>query len=110
MSYDNQDLPFEGERLKEQGMERANGAVRVQDWKEKANQVFEFLSIGTEFTSDTAVRHIGPPDSGANKCNVVGAWISGLSKSGRVRFTGQFRKSKRAARHAGLQRIWKKIK
>jgi hypothetical protein len=110
MSYDNQDLPFEGERLKEQGMERASGAERVQPWKEKADNAFGFYDVGKEFSADSITMFIGPPDSGANRCNVVGAWISGLSKTGRIRFTGQFRKSNRASRHAGLQRIWRKVK
>lgn len=99
-----------GEMLKEQGMERANGKESVQWWKCQSDRWFQSMQIGVEFASDDVLRFSGCPDTGANKCNVVGAWISGLSKSGRIRFTGQFKKSSRVARHAGLQRIWQKVK
>lgn len=105
-------LSFDATAAKEaaqEGMDKAERALRVQQWKAQADALLENIPIGRTFTADYVVRMVGLPDEGVAKNNVVGAWFSAKSKAGIIRFTGRFRKSERVVGHGNLQRIWEKM-
>lgn len=102
--------PVAAKTAAEEGMGRASRADRVQEWKAKADEMFERAPISAQFTADNIVARIGLPDEGVARNNVVGAWFSAKSKAGRIRFTGRFLKSERVIGHGNLQRVWEKVK
>jgi len=75
-------------------------------WKSDAGVWLDSQPSGTHFTCDDLTRAIGLPDQGANRNNVVGAWINGQARTGRIMFAQRMRKSSRVDRHVGLQRVW----
>lgn len=105
-------LTFDAEAAAEaatEGMDRADRAARVQEWKDAADLVLALLPRGSTFTADYIVARVGLPDEGVARNNVVGAWFSAKSKAGILRFTGRFQKSERVIGHGNLQRVWEKI-
>lgn len=96
----------EGKWQAEKGMTLANGADRVQKWKDAAHTWLHQQRQGTEFSADDLVKAVGLPDEGLNKNNVVGAWINAQNRQRKIRFDGHYRKSARVGRHTGLQRVW----
>ena len=92
----------------EDGMSNALNADRVTMWKAAADAWLYRLDQGREFVTDDMVAVVGLPDEGPNRNNVVGAWTSAQARRGHIRFAGRMRKSKRVARHVGLQRVWVK--
>jgi hypothetical protein len=91
------------------GMNQASQAERVRLWKMFAASWFDNLSRGDRVTSDDLIRLIGLPDSGPNRNNVIGAIFGAAARTGKIRFTGEMRKSERIARHVGLQRVWERL-
>ena len=89
-------------------MRKALVPDRVSQWKVDATAWLESQWAGVEFTADDLVSVVGLPDEGINRNNVVGAWMSGQSKAGRIIWTGRFRKSARVVRHGNQQRVWRK--
>lgn len=88
------------------GMELARQAERVQAWKDAASAWLEAQSSELEFTADDLIAAIGVADEGANRNNVVGAWLNTQRRTGRIRFAGRLRKSERISRHGNLVRVW----
>jgi len=110
--FDNPGLlenPVAGEQAKEEGQSNALKAMRVELWKELANDWFAARYKGTEFTMDDVVRNAGLPDQGANRNNVLGAWMAAKAKRGEIEWTGEMVRSRRVTRHVGLQRVWRKL-
>ena len=89
-----------------EGMELAENADRVQEWKQAASTWLGSQAVGLEFTADDLVRAVGVADIGANRNNVLGAWVNAQRAAGRLEFAGRLRKSERVSRHGGLQRVW----
>lgn len=92
----------------EEGMARARRAARVQFWKTEAAAWLASLTPGAEVVADDLVSEIGLPDAGPARNNVVGAWFSAQAKTGRLVWTGKFRKSQRVVGHSNLQRVWRR--
>ena len=101
---------FRGEAQKVNGMNRAEDANCVQQWKGEAWAWFYQLPVGTVFTGDDIRKRIGAPAEGMNQNNVMGAFISGLAAERRIRFTGRIVKSRCVSRHTGTQREWVKVR
>lgn len=99
----------QGQAAAEQGMWLADSAARVQQWKEMADAWLAELQVWSHFTADDLVAAVGLPDEGANRNNVVGAWMNAQSKKGLIEFAGRLSKSARVGRHTGLQRVWVKL-
>jgi hypothetical protein len=98
--------PDVAEQVGREGMDKALRAERVQAWKEDAERWLAAQQYGTEFVADDLVRVVGLPDVGPGRNNVVGAWINGKSRTGRIVFAGRHRKSERVVRHGNEQRVW----
>lgn len=98
---------FAAEDAKQTGMELADQAPRVRNWKAAAAKWLSEQQAGRIFTADDLVAEIGLPDEGKDRNNAVGAWVAGMSASGRIVFTGKFRPSERVIRHRNSQRVWK---
>jgi hypothetical protein len=95
----------------EEGKARALNADRVDFWKAAADRWLADLPVGFEFTADTLVARLGRPDvpgSRERPNNVIGAWLSGKAKRGAIRWSGRYRRSRRAEGHGNQQRIWLK--
>ena len=101
---------FRAESEKLKGIKRAADARSVQEWKGEAWAWFYQLPVGTVFTGDDIRKRIGAPAEGMNRNNVMGAFISGLVKERRIRFTGRIVKSMAVSRHAGVHREWQKVR
>lgn len=91
----------------EQGQAQALRAERVTIWKAAASSWLSHRQEGDEITADKLVEAIGLPDEGVARNNVVGAWFSSMSKSGRITWTGNLVKSERVIGHQNLQRVWR---
>jgi hypothetical protein len=95
------------EVLAARGMEQAAGAERIEMWRTAAHEWLASQPRGRRFSMDEMHSEIGfMPGFGANKANGVGGWISGQSKLGRIRWTGDMVRSERPERHVGISRLW----
>jgi len=77
------------------------------EWSAKANQWFEFLSIGERFSSEDLIYSIGLPATGVNSNNAVGAKIRQWSHAKQIERVG-FVKASRIESHARMIFIWEK--
>ena len=110
LSFD--DLRFNAEEAllrAEVGMDQADGAARVQLWKQAASGWLSAVERGREFKADDLVAVIGLPDHGVARNNVVGAWFGAQSKVGLIAWTGRFEHSERVVGHGNLQRVWRRL-
>lgn len=98
----------EAKRQRDEGMSNAKLNRSTIAWQHDAGRWFMLLPIGTVFTLDDAIRAVGLPNEGANKNNVVGAWINGLARAKFIEWTGNIVKSERVTRHAGQSKEWRK--
>lgn len=96
--------------LKEKGMNQALNARAAIPFKFRATFYLNTVPIDGEVWSDKVTRVTGLPSRGPNKNNSTGAWFSAQAKSGRLVFTGRYVKSERDVRHAGDQRVWRKVR
>lgn len=90
--------------LRDIGMELA--LESKPDWSARADEWFDNLVEGTEYTSEDLVNAIGLPDNSAlNSNNAVGAKIRSLaSRSDEV----GFRKTVRTTSHSRRIVVWRK--
>ena len=100
---------LEAEQLRQQGMDVALNADRVQIWKAKAEQWLSGKPAGWIFTSDDLTYAIGVPDNGQNRNNVVGAKISSWAKKVKIKSTGRIVIGKRKSCHGAILREWRVI-
>jgi len=97
----------EGERRSLEGMANASRADRVAVWRALADEWFYGeLVDGEEIAADDLIAAVGVADTGANQNNVVGAWFNAKARAGELEYAGRARKSRRVARHVGMQRVW----
>ena len=89
-----------------EGMDAAERAERVQEWKAKAEAWLAAKYAGDIFSADDLVEAIGLPDEGVARNNVVGAWMAAKSRHGTITFRS-FTRSRRVIGHGNLQRVWK---
>jgi hypothetical protein len=99
----------EAATLRDQGMDIALDADRVQLWKAKAKRWLDKHRKGYRFTADELVDGIGLPDEGVNRNNVVGAVMRSWSCRGWIIKTGYYKPSTRKRRHASVQCVWEKL-
>lgn len=100
--------PAASELAAREGMSKALHALRVQEWRSRADEWLNMMPVGREWTNDSLYIEIGNPASEANRNNAVGAWVSAQARAGRISFTGRMMKSRRKSRHSNLVRIWRK--
>lgn len=100
----------ESKRRRDDGMAKAKQNRSTFEWQHDAQLEYFNWPLGFVFTPDFLVSRIGLPSEGANKNNVVGAWINGMAKAGFIVWTGNTVKSQRVKRHAGEAKEWMKIK
>lgn len=96
----------------EEGMQRASTADRVQEWKWAAAEWVGSLPTGARFTADSLAIAVGLPDAPGSRerpNNVVGAFFSAQSKTGVIRWSGTWARSRRVVGHGNPQRIWEKL-
>jgi hypothetical protein len=107
----NEEFNFgESKRRRDEGMANAKLNRSTMAWQHDAGRWFMLLPIGTTFVMDDVVRAVGLAAEGANKNNVVGAWINGLAKAKFIAKTGRVVKSERITRHAGEANEWMKLR
>jgi len=98
------------EDARDKGMAEAKLNRSTLTWQQDAGRWFMTLPEGTTFTMDDVIRAVGLPSEGANRNNVVGAWINGLARMKFISWTGRLVKSERVTRHAGEAKEWRKIR
>ena len=100
------------EVARQEGIDRADTAPRVQMWKVAADFWLAARPAGYELTADDLVEAIGlpdPPARGQNRNNVVGAVIAAWSATRRIEWTGRWGSSTRVIGHRNPQRVWRRL-
>lgn len=104
-------MSAEGDKAKNEGMERALNAAH-EEWKKKFKEVaLELASDGRPFTSEDVVAVVGLPREtpGQHKNNAVGAMMNGLARGGYIVKVGH-RKSRRSISHSTEIATWVGVK
>ena len=99
---------LKAEQLAEAGQQQALDANRVRPWRDRALDWLRRQPQGTLLTADDLVTWVGLPDEGVYRNNAVGGFFAAQHKQGRIRFSGQYRKSERVIGHGNLQRVWER--
>lgn len=99
-------LPFDGETLKQHGMEQAADAEPT--WVEQAHAAVRYLAnTGRFFTSEDVTALVGLPRGavGQHRNNAVGAVMSAAARAGTIQRCG-YEQSKRPVSHAAVLSVW----
>ncbi len=101
------DISLSGPELMKRGMARVTNHT-PETYKETfAAAVTVLCAQGVEFTADDVIERAGLPPEGVSR-NAVGALLGGVAASGKIEFAGRYAKSKRADRHSGMIRVWRR--
>ncbi len=102
---------FLGEKLKDEGQQRALFAQDVDGWKQSFwDELIKWAVSGERFTSEDITEVVGLPrkEIGKDRNNAVGAMMSGAAKKGVIVKDGR-RSAKRPSQHAAELTVWKGI-
>lgn len=93
----------QGRQLRDEGVAAVSANPANALWRVNAEDALTYLiATGRPFTAADVIERAGMPPTP----NAVGALFIGAKKSGRIKTTGQWRKSPRAVSHARELREW----
>ncbi len=93
----------------DEAIARADQAAN-EEWKQMARRVIEsIIQRGGEFTSDLVQQVLAELPVHTHETRALGGIMREFARAGRIRSTGRFEKSTRAACHQNPKRVWEVV-